>query len=32
LPVNTFGVAALGRISSTILTPREVQLGLWFAF
>ena len=31
-PVTTFGVAAFGRISSTILTPREIQLGLRFAF
>lgn len=32
LPNTTFGVAAFGRISSTVLTPREVQLGLRLAF
>jgi len=31
-PVNTFGVAALGRISSTVLRPREIRLGLRFKF
>ncbi len=31
-PNTTFGTTAFGRISSTVLTPREVQLGLRFLF
>jgi hypothetical protein len=31
-PNTTFGVPAFGRISSTVLTPREIQLGLRFLF
>jgi uncharacterized protein YuzE len=30
--VTTFGVAAFGRISSTVLTPREIRLGLRLTF
>ncbi|MEK7406562.1 MAG: TonB-dependent receptor [Acidobacteriota bacterium] len=31
-PVTTFGVSTFGRVTSTVLTPREVQLGLRFSF
>ena len=31
-PNTTFGTSSFGRISGTVLTPREVQLGLRFAF
>lgn len=31
-PNTTFGTGQFGRISSTILTPREIQLGLRFLF
>ena len=31
-PNTTFGATPFGQISSTTLTPREVQLGLRFAF